>query len=87
MEFCRSGHSPPAVVLGQDIDVVKSYKYLGVRLNENLDWTGNTDVPAEEAEVLQSAGPFMTLWWHQPSFMGWSPGPAASQTGEEWTDL
>ncbi|TWW71677.1 hypothetical protein D4764_16G0001740 [Takifugu flavidus] len=39
------GGSPPAPVniLGTDVDVVESYKYLGVHLNNNLDWTHNTD--------------------------------------------
>ncbi|KAI3367990.1 hypothetical protein L3Q82_026817, partial [Scortum barcoo] len=27
----------------QDIDTVKSYKYLGVHLNDSLDWSDNTD--------------------------------------------
>ncbi|KAI3373006.1 hypothetical protein L3Q82_023462, partial [Scortum barcoo] len=41
----RRSHSPPAPVSiqGTDIDTVKSYKYLGVHLNDNLDWTHNTD--------------------------------------------
>ncbi|TWW81606.1 hypothetical protein D4764_01G0014210 [Takifugu flavidus] len=30
-------------ILGTDVDVVESYKYLGVHLNNNLDWTHNTD--------------------------------------------
>ncbi|TWW67332.1 hypothetical protein D4764_02G0003730 [Takifugu flavidus] len=36
---------PPAPVniLGTDVEVVESYKYLGVHLNNNLDWTHNTD--------------------------------------------
>ncbi|KAI3351524.1 hypothetical protein L3Q82_020366, partial [Scortum barcoo] len=29
--------------LGTDIDTVKSYKYLGVHLNDNLDWSDNTN--------------------------------------------
>ncbi|KAI3358354.1 hypothetical protein L3Q82_014798, partial [Scortum barcoo] len=38
-------HSPPAPVSiqGTDIDTVKSYKYLGVHLNDNLDWSDNTN--------------------------------------------
>ncbi|KAI3357075.1 hypothetical protein L3Q82_015452 [Scortum barcoo] len=42
---CRRSHSPPAPVSiqGMDIDTVKSYKYLGVHLNDSLDWTHNTD--------------------------------------------
>ncbi|KAI3359298.1 hypothetical protein L3Q82_002814 [Scortum barcoo] len=53
-------------IQGTDIETVKSYKYLGVHLNDSLDWTHNTDalikkgtqqtVPAQEAEVFWSAG-------------------------------
>ncbi|TWW77713.1 hypothetical protein D4764_12G0011030 [Takifugu flavidus] len=41
----RRNNPPPAPVkiLGTDVDVVESYKYLGVHLNNNLDWTHNTD--------------------------------------------
>ncbi|KAI3359378.1 hypothetical protein L3Q82_002881 [Scortum barcoo] len=87
VDFRRRSHSPPAPVSiqGTDIDTVKSYKYLGVHLNDSLDWSDNTDALikkgnsrlflAQEAEVFlecrdHSSGPFMTLWWHQPSFMG-----------------
>ncbi|KAI3359402.1 hypothetical protein L3Q82_002905 [Scortum barcoo] len=45
VDFRRRRHSPPAPVSiqGTDIDTVKSYKYLGVHLNDSLDWTHNTD--------------------------------------------
>ncbi|TWW72645.1 hypothetical protein D4764_15G0000390 [Takifugu flavidus] len=33
----------PLNILGTDVDVVESYKYLGVHLNNNLDWSHNTD--------------------------------------------
>ncbi|KAI3375979.1 hypothetical protein L3Q82_016519 [Scortum barcoo] len=68
VDFRRRRHSPPAPVSiqGTDIDTVKSYKYLGVHLNDSLDWSDNTDcpcqegqqqtVPAQEAEVFWSAG-------------------------------
>ncbi|KAI3356731.1 hypothetical protein L3Q82_003410 [Scortum barcoo] len=38
-------YSPPAQVSiqGMDIDTVKSYKYLGVHLNDSLDWSDNTN--------------------------------------------
>ncbi|TWW65078.1 hypothetical protein D4764_22G0007250 [Takifugu flavidus] len=44
-DFHRFNNPPPAPVniLGTDIDVVESYKYLGVHLNNVLDWTHNTD--------------------------------------------
>ncbi|KAI3352203.1 hypothetical protein L3Q82_005166 [Scortum barcoo] len=39
VDFCRRSHSLPAPVSiqGTDIDTVKSYKYLGVHLNDSLD--------------------------------------------------
>ncbi|TWW64239.1 hypothetical protein D4764_03G0012470 [Takifugu flavidus] len=45
MPHGRRNNPPPAPVniLGTDVDVVESYKYLGVHLNNNLDWTHNTD--------------------------------------------
>ncbi|TWW59260.1 hypothetical protein D4764_06G0007900 [Takifugu flavidus] len=41
----RNNYPPPAAlnILGTDVNVVKTYKYLGVHLNNNLDWTHNTD--------------------------------------------
>ncbi|KAI3355495.1 hypothetical protein L3Q82_018337 [Scortum barcoo] len=44
VDFRRRSHSPPAPVSiqGTDIDTVKSYKYLGVHLNDSLDWSDNT---------------------------------------------
>ncbi|KAF7649768.1 hypothetical protein LDENG_00136670 [Lucifuga dentata] len=39
--------SPPITLVniqGLDIDTVESYKYLGVHLNNKLDWSVNTDV-------------------------------------------
>ncbi|KAI3376291.1 hypothetical protein L3Q82_016422 [Scortum barcoo] len=45
VDFRRRSHSPPAQVSiqGMDIDTVKSYKYLGVHLNDSLDWSDNTN--------------------------------------------
>ncbi|TWW54691.1 hypothetical protein D4764_0239290, partial [Takifugu flavidus] len=45
VDFRRHNNPLPAPVniLGTDVDVVESYKYLGVYLNNNLDWTHNTD--------------------------------------------
>ncbi|KAI3362414.1 hypothetical protein L3Q82_012711 [Scortum barcoo] len=86
VDFRRRRHSPPAPVSiqGTDIDTVKSYKYLGVHLNDSLDWSDNTNALVKKGNsrlfLLRrlrsfgvqglSSGPFMTLWWHQPSFMG-----------------
>ncbi|TWW81235.1 hypothetical protein D4764_01G0010500 [Takifugu flavidus] len=44
--YLRRRNTPPPApvnILGTDVDVVKTYKYLGVHLNNNLDWTHNTD--------------------------------------------
>ncbi|KAI3366522.1 hypothetical protein L3Q82_000652 [Scortum barcoo] len=69
-------HSPPAPVSiqGTDIDTVKSYKYLGVHLNDSLDWSDNTNVlvkkgnsrlvPAQEAEVFFGVqGPLLRTFY------------------------
>ncbi|KAI3372144.1 hypothetical protein L3Q82_007002 [Scortum barcoo] len=47
VDFRRRSHSPPAPVSiqGTDIDTVKSYKYLGVHLNDSLDLVGETPMP------------------------------------------
>ncbi|TWW63831.1 hypothetical protein D4764_03G0008390 [Takifugu flavidus] len=36
-------HSAPVNIQGLDIEIVEEYKYLGVHLNNKLDWTHNTD--------------------------------------------
>ncbi|KAK3572744.1 hypothetical protein QTP86_007050 [Hemibagrus guttatus] len=45
VDFHRHEHpSPPPVnIQGKNIERVDSYKYLGVHLNNKLDWTDNTD--------------------------------------------
>ncbi|KAI3372979.1 hypothetical protein L3Q82_023423, partial [Scortum barcoo] len=47
VDFRRRSHSPPAPVSiqGTDIDTVKSYKYLGVHLNDSLDWSRQHQCP------------------------------------------
>lgn len=39
----RSAVPSPVDIQGTDIEKVDSYKYLGVHLNNKLDWTHNTD--------------------------------------------
>ena len=34
---------PPVNIQGQDIETVESFKYLGVHVNNKLDWTHNTN--------------------------------------------
>ena len=39
----KPSHTPPLNIQGLDIERVRTYKYLGVHLNNKLDWTDNTD--------------------------------------------
>ncbi len=45
VDFCRCKHTPPTPVniQGMDIEMVKSHKYLGVCLDNKLDWTDTTN--------------------------------------------
>lgn len=44
VDFCRQQSSPALMnIQGMDIERVTSYKYLGVLLNNKLDWSTNTD--------------------------------------------
>ncbi|XP_051920057.1 uncharacterized protein LOC127599886 [Hippocampus zosterae] len=44
VDFCKKKSSPtPMNIQGMDIERVTSYKYLGVLLNDKLDWSTNTD--------------------------------------------
>ncbi|KAK7896418.1 hypothetical protein WMY93_021743 [Mugilogobius chulae] len=50
----RRRHSiapPPVNIQGRDIERVDSYKYLGVHLNNKLDWTHNTDALYRKARA------------------------------------
>ncbi|KAI4903582.1 hypothetical protein NFI96_001005 [Prochilodus magdalenae] len=44
VDFRRAKHSPlvPVNIQRPDIEIVRSYKHLGVHLNNKLDWTENT---------------------------------------------
>ncbi|TWW80679.1 putative RNA-directed DNA polymerase from transposon BS [Takifugu flavidus] len=39
----KASHTAPVNIQGLDIEIVEEYKYLGVHLNNKLDWTHNTD--------------------------------------------
>ena len=66
--------------LGTDIEMVTSYKYLGVHQNNKLDWADDTAATYKKDQSrlyllrkLRSSGCrghsllfSMTLWWHQP---------------------
>jgi len=61
---CSMG-APQGTILAPvlDIEIVKSYKYLGVHLNNKMDWPddalykkGQSTLSAEETEVFRSTG-------------------------------
>ncbi|KAI3361742.1 hypothetical protein L3Q82_001955 [Scortum barcoo] len=39
----RPHHPEPVIIKGDCVEVVHTYKYLGVQLDDKLDWTANTD--------------------------------------------
>ena len=39
----RRPHLQPISIEGSDVEVVRSYKYLGLQLDDKLDWTVNTE--------------------------------------------
>ncbi|XP_078802203.1 uncharacterized protein LOC144991899 [Oryzias latipes] len=44
IDFSRRKSSPPPVCIGgTDVEVVSSYKFLGVHLDDKLDWSTNTE--------------------------------------------
>ncbi|KAI3352035.1 hypothetical protein L3Q82_020850 [Scortum barcoo] len=86
----------PVNIQGLDIERVRTYKYLGVHLNNKLDWTDNTDLlykkgqsrllHAEEAGIfwcVQATAEdlFMRLWWRLWSPMQWSAGEGGVLSG------
>ncbi|KAI3364300.1 hypothetical protein L3Q82_010819 [Scortum barcoo] len=101
VDFRRRSHSPPAPVSiqGTDIETVKSYKYLGVHLNDSLDWSDNTDALVKKGNSrllfllrrLRSfgvQGPLLRTFYDSVVASAIFYGPAASRTGTggEWTD-
>ncbi|TWW54745.1 hypothetical protein D4764_0240700 [Takifugu flavidus] len=100
VDFRRRNNPPPAPVniLGTDVDVVESYKYLGVHLNNNLDWTHNTDALVKKGNSrlfllrrLRSfgvQGPLLRTFYDSVVGSAIFHHPVASQTGtgRGWTD-
>ena len=41
----------PVSILGHKVDFVEHYKYLGVYMDNKLDWTGNTEVLYKRGRV------------------------------------
>lgn len=52
---------------GVKVEVVWSYKYLGLQLEEKLDWSQNTDLHYGE---VQSRLFFLRSWHHLPTAGG-----------------
>ncbi|KAI4896432.1 hypothetical protein NFI96_006934 [Prochilodus magdalenae] len=63
IDFRRSRPSQqPISIKGVDVEVVRSYRYLGVHLDERLDWSVNTDIVYKKAQsrlyILRRLGSF-----------------------------
>lgn len=51
VDFRRSRpNMEPVIINGECVEQVKTYKYLGVQLDEKLDWTANTDALCRKAQ-------------------------------------
>ncbi|XP_059801863.1 uncharacterized protein LOC132378747 [Hypanus sabinus] len=51
VDFRRSRpHMEPVIINGECVEQVQTYKYLGVQLDEKLDWTANTDALCRKAQ-------------------------------------
>lgn len=51
VDFRRRRPSPqPVNISGEEIEVVSSYKYLGLQVDEKLDWSTNTDVTYKKTQ-------------------------------------
>ncbi|KAI4890788.1 hypothetical protein NFI96_000034 [Prochilodus magdalenae] len=97
IDFRRSRPSQqPISIKGVDVEVVRSYRYLGVHLDERLDWSVNTDTVYKKAQsrlyFLRRLGSFricqkLLLMFYQssgsqrPPFMLWCVGGAVSARG------
>ncbi|KAI3358884.1 hypothetical protein L3Q82_015272 [Scortum barcoo] len=93
IDFGRSRPRPRPVLLeGAEVEAVDSYRYLGLWLDNKLDWTTHTshlygktqrqDVLPKETAVLQhlqqtSCRCFTSLWLPVSSFTLWCAGGAA----------
>ena len=51
VNFCKMKvHISPVIIKGQEVEIVQSYKYLGVHLDRKLDWKTNTDSVFKKAQ-------------------------------------
>ena len=48
----KSPQTAPVNIQGLDIEIMEEYKYLGVHINNKLDWTHNTDVLYKKGQSL-----------------------------------
>lgn len=79
MDFRRNRSRPPSVCIGgTDVEIVTSYKYLGVQLNRKLEWSANTDnaykkaMKAQFHQCMQQATLcFISLLLRVPSSLLW----------------
>jgi len=39
-------HPKPVSIRGTEVDIVEEYKYLGVHIDNKMDWTKNTERPS-----------------------------------------
>lgn len=64
MQGGLQGWSTPVNIQGMNTEIVNSYKYLCILLNNKLDWTENTNaqerskqtLPGEETQILWGTG-------------------------------
>ena len=83
---CKYSPSVPVNIQGLDIEIVKSYKYLGVHLNNKLSLTANTNALYKKGQNrlcllrrLRSVGVqgILLRTFFDPTAMEWSAGAAA----------
>ena len=58
----KAPQTAPVNIQGLDIEIVEEYKYLGVHINNKLDWTHNTDVLYKKGQSC------LHLLWRPRSF-------------------
>lgn len=94
----KKPHFQPVYIEGVDVEVVRTYKYLGLQLDDKLDWTANMDSLCRKGQshlyFLRRQGSanycrcFTSLWWPASSFMLQFVGEEAArrETLVDWTD-
>ncbi|TWW62601.1 hypothetical protein D4764_04G0012480, partial [Takifugu flavidus] len=55
VDFSKSNSPPcPVCISGKDVEIVPAYKFLGVQLDNKLEWTTNTDAEGHEKTISSS---------------------------------